>query len=135
MIRLLLLIILGISADVLACRAPVKIDSAIIEISYLDTKGKYSIKIPAQIGDSKLGRAGLFFMKTGSSVNGKHEFGRELDLERHGASLIGEFSAYSKQGYDAFISARWPVRPCPAFSRKKIQLFPINSDQSFVVEF
>lgn len=121
----ILAFMLLVNTNTLACRAPVNIDASIIEISYLSASGEYSIKIPAQIGDSKKGRAGLYFMKAGSSIYfGEKEFGRELEMIRQEASLIGKFSAHSKEGYEAYIRATWPVRPCPAVSTKKIKLFP-----------
>jgi hypothetical protein len=122
---LFLLIVTGFEAS--ACRTPYKISGRVIQISYLDIKGSYSIKIPARIGDSGLGHAGLQYKKLNSTEFASGEFGKNIKLELFGDNLVGEFSAFSKEGYEAWITVGWNGLVCPTISNKKVKLFPPNA--------
>jgi hypothetical protein len=126
MLRLCLLILILTGFEASACRLW-KITGAIIDMSYLDVSGNYSIKLPARIGETKVVSALLIYKKLDSSEFDYGEFGAEIKLHLVGETLVGEFSAFSKLGYEAWIDVTWLSMGCPINSRKKVKLFPPNT--------
>jgi hypothetical protein len=126
MLRLWVLLLILSVFDAVACRAASQITGA-IDMNYLEELGTYSIKLPARIGKSNIATAALFYKKLGSSEYDSEEFGTDIILHLEGETLIGEFSAFSKTGYEAWIFATWSGLYCPVISRKKVKLFPKNA--------
>jgi hypothetical protein len=126
MLRLCILLLILSGFDAVACRAAKQISGA-IDMNYLEVLGTYSIKLPARIGKSNLATAGLFYKKFGSTEYDSGEFGTDIILHLEGDNLIGEFNAFSKTGYEAWIFVRWNGLYCPVISRKKVKLFPKNA--------
>jgi hypothetical protein len=127
MLRLFLLLLILTGFEASACWTPRTISGGVIEMNYLDVGGKYTIKLPASIGEATRVSAGLFYKKLDSSKADHGEFGAKIKLHLVGETLIGEFSAFSKLGYEAWIDVTWHGLDCPIKSRKKVKLFPPNA--------
>ena len=125
--KILALIFTFIVFDALACRAPYRVNSSIIEFQYLEEKGTYRVIAPAFVGQSTIGPVNLVFTKQGVSPGTAREEKYEINGQTIEQSWIGNLRSMSLPEQDSWIEVTWYSESCPTIAIKKVQLFEIST--------
>ena len=116
-----------IAFDTLACRAPYRAESSIIEFQYLEEKGSYKVIAPVFVGQSKIGSVNIIFTKQGVSPVYAREQQYEIDGQIVEESWVGILHSMSLPEHDSWIEVTWNTERCPTIAIKKVQLIETST--------
>jgi len=125
--KILTLIFTFIVFDALACRAPYRVNSSIIEFQYLEEKGAYRVIAPASVGQSKIRSVSLVFTKQDVSPETAREERHEINGQTIEQSWVGILHSMALHEHDSWIEVTWYKERCPTIAIKKVQLFDIST--------